>query len=269
MDLTNVTTLPAYGNLEQSGLSHLPTWGKGKPGMAEAIDRYKRCAEMRAALRAWRAESLLGGSCRACYEDYLEYGGDPHWEDDRPFRGTDELKVWGDGLKAQLVESGNVLQAWTDAGVKALHEALEAMGRELGAKYKASDLPLYGRIKQAYAEGDVIRQERLDGLQLPLQPAWDAVDKAPFRDALLTGLGVNRNEFSECISRINAAFESLILIAAGKRHMATLTAVDAHQVLREQGYRNAAEWEPLLAEMRPVVFAAHWLDQDGQWPVKP
>lgn len=199
MDLTNKTTLPAYGNLEQSGLSLLPAWGKGKPGMAEAIDRYQRCAEMRAALRAWRAESLLGGSCRAVYEDYLECGGEPHWEDDRQFRGTDELKVWGDGLKAQLVEAGNVLQAWTDAGVKALHESLEAMGRELGAKYKATDLPLYDRIQQAYTEGDVIRQERLDGVPLLPQPFRDAKDKSPFRDALLVGLGVTKSEFIGCI----------------------------------------------------------------------
>ncbi len=259
MDRISAPTLPAYGTLEQSGFV-APDLKAGKLCMDEAIGFYNRCTEMRAAILAWRAESLLGGVCRALYDKYLGLGGDPHWEDTRPFRGTDVHKAWGDGLQVQLLKSGILLQAWSDAGVWARNEALSAMGRELGAKFDVSDLPLYGRIKKAYAEGSLIRQERLDGVPLIMQPIWDAGDKAPFRDALLVGLRVDRKAFSECIGRTCLALESLILCAVDKPNLASLSMVDAQMVLRDQGYSDASDWEPLCAEMRPSVLAAHWLE---------
>ncbi|WP_455233621.1 hypothetical protein [Geopseudomonas aromaticivorans] len=226
--------------------------------MAEAIDRYQQCQSMLGRLQAWRAEALLGDERLQLFDKHLECGGDPHFEDRRPYRGSEELKAWGDAFMAEVRAVSAAAEAWSEARGEALRQALSAMGRELGASSTVGS-PLYDRITHAYVEGDRIRRERLDGVPLLMQRKEDAADKAPFRDALLKKLKVDAAELSSCVGRAYGAFESLILDDAGAGNIARMSRAEAQKVLSDMQISSEAQVATHIERLRPSVLETYGL----------
>lgn len=254
--------LPEIPRLSESGLAQIAADHKAPTSLDGAIEQYQRCMSTLSDFVRWKRDAFENPQLRAVFEEFLEAGGDPHWEDARPFRGTDELKVWGERVKAVMSEAGDVQSRLYREVYDSFHQSLQLLGASLGAEEALKEEPLYLRVSRAVAAGDQVRREHLDGRRLFLAPGVDRGVNEPFRDALAKSFGLTPKALMEMLGAADAAID---VLASGEVYPHTWrddATRQAHEELLANGFSNADAYRPLV-ERRANLF------REGHSPAMP
>jgi len=240
-----VSGFPVIPSLQDSGLELSVRGGTVRDDLDTVIDQLHRSNDALKALGAWKKENFDRPDLIAAFEAFLDAGGDPHWDDTRPFRGSAELKNWGGRLKGMLDSVNAAIQSLRKDTHDSLMLSLKVLGATLGSTLAQSGEPLYSSVIRAYEQGSQIRREKIDGLTLIFGAYSGREDDSPFRNSLAKALGVVPARIIEEVKAAGAAIEALAEAEVGLRIIPPPTD-QAHERLLALGFADAATYRPFV-----------------------